>query len=216
MIHCRRRRSEGTLSSDGNSNTAPWLRGVSHAMVMDAAKRWTLQAALIARIFLASTLLLNACTLIFEPGSWTKLISVVELLLGMAVAEGWRLRFTAGLVLAGALSTSLRSMWLHGTFAGSQVLVPIALIIPSSVLLCFGRNDGVGSSLVMQDNRRPSSLDSSAASAIFRATEVEITVRLENGLLGRLRQPRCVVTFHDLSWGAHKTGKEAWYARENR
>lgn len=185
-------------------------------MVMDAAKRWTLQAALIARIFLASTLLLNACTLIFEPGLRTKLISVGELLLGMAVAEGWRLRFTAGLVLAGALSTSLGPMWLHGTFAGSHVLVPAALIIPSSVLLCFGRSDGVGSSLVMQDNRRRSSLDSSSASAIFRDTEVEITVRLENGLLGSLRQQRCVVTFHDLGSGAHKTGKEAWYARQDR
>ena len=185
-------------------------------MVMDAAKRWTLQAAVIARIFLASTLLLDACILIFQPGLRTKLISVGELLLGMAVAEGWRLRFTAGLVLAGALSTSLGPMWLHGAFAGSQVLIPVALIIPSCVLLCFGRNDEVGSSLVMQDNRRSSSLDSGAASPLFCDTEVEITVRLENGLLGSLRQQRCVVTFHDLSSGAHKTGKEAWYAREDR
>ena len=185
-------------------------------MVRDAAKRWTLQAAVIARIFLASALLLDACILIFQPGLRTKLISVGELLLGMAVAEGWRLRFTAGAVLAGALSTRLGPMWIHGAFAGSQVLVPVALIIPSSVLLCFGRNDGAGSSLVMQDNRRSSGLNSRAASALFRDPEVEITVRLENRLLGSLRQQRCVVTFRDLSSGAHKTGKEAWYAREDR
>jgi hypothetical protein len=185
-------------------------------MVLDAAKNWGLQAALIARILLASTLLLNACTLIFQPGYWTKLISFVELFLGMAVAEGWRLRFTAGLVLVGTLATSLGPIFLHRASAGSHVLTSIALIIPSTVLVCFGRNDGVGSSLVMRDNRRSSILDSSTPSAIFRAAEVEVTVRLESGLQRSLHKQRCIVTFHDLSIGAQKTEKEAWYASGHR
>ena len=185
-------------------------------MALDVAKSWTLQAALIARIFLASALLLNACILIFQPGSWTKLISLVELLLGMAVAEGWRLRFTAGLVLVGALFTSLGPIFLHRASAGSHALACIALTIPSTVLLCFGRNDGVGSSLVMRDNRRSSILDSSTPSAIFRDAEVEVTVRLENGLQRSLHKQRCIVTFRDLSGGAQKTEKEVWYATDDR
>ena len=185
-------------------------------MALDATKSWTLQAALIARIFLASTLLLNACTLIFQPGSWTKLVSVVELLLGMVVAEGRRLRFVAGLVLVGSLSTSLGPIFLHRAYAGSSVLAAIALVIPSTVLLCFGRNDGVGSSLVMRDNRRSSILGSSAPSAIFRDAKVEITVRLENGLQRSLHKQRCIVTFHDSSGGAQKTEKEVWYATDDR
>ena len=185
-------------------------------MVPDAPKNWTLRAALIARIFLASTLLLNACTLIFEPGPWTKLISVAELLLGMAMAEGWHLRSVAGLVLAGTLFTSLAPIFLPGAMAGNHAIASIALIIPSSVLLCFGRSDAPGSNLVIRENRESSSLDSSAASAIFRDADVEVTVRLETGWLGGLHKQRCVVTFHDLSSGAHKTGKEAWYARDDR
>jgi hypothetical protein len=159
---------------------------------------------------------LNACTLIFQPGSWTKLVSVVELLLGMVVAEGWRMRFVAGLILVGTLSTSLGPIILHRAYAGSPVLASIALVIPSTVLLCFGRNDGVGSSLVMRDNRRLSMVDSSTPSAILRDAEVEITVRLENGLQGSLHKQRCIVTFHDLSGGAQKTEKEGWYASDDR
>jgi hypothetical protein len=185
-------------------------------MVLDAPKSWTLRAALIARIFLASTLLLNACTLIFEPGPWTKLISVVELLLGMAIAEGWHLRYAAGLVLVGTLSTSLLPIFLRRAMAGSHVLASIALVIPSGILLCFGRHGGLGSSSVIRENRRSSSLDSSAVSAIFRDADVEVTVRLETGLLRNLHRQRCIVTFHDLSSGAHQRGKEAWYARDDR
>ncbi len=184
-------------------------------MVLDARKSWTLQAALIARIFLASTLLLNACTLIFEPSPWTKLISVIEVLLGMAIAEGWHLRYAAGLVLLGTLSTSLLPIFLRRATAGSHVLASIALVIPSGVLLCFGRHDGLGSSLVIRENRWLSSLDSSTVSAILRDADVEVTVRLENGFLGNLHKQRCVVTLHDLSCGAHKTGKEVWYARDD-
>jgi hypothetical protein len=185
-------------------------------MALDVAKSWTLQAALIARIFLASALLLNACTLIFQPGSWTKLISLVELLLGMAVAEGWRLRFTAGLVFIGTLSSSLWPIFLHRAAAENPVLASITLMIPSTVLLCLGRNDGVGSSLVMRDNRKSSILDSTTPSTIFRAAEVEVTVRLESGLQRSLHKQRCIVTFHDLSSGLQKTEKEVWYASGHR
>lgn len=185
-------------------------------MVLDAPKSWTLRAALIARIFLASTLLLNACTLIFEPGPWTKLISVVEVLLGMAIAEGWHLRYAAGLVLVGTLSTSLLPIFLRRVTAGNHALASVALVIPSAVLLCLGRQDGLGSSLVIRENRSSSSFDSSAASSSFRDADVEVTVRLETGLLRSLHKQRCIVTFRDLSSGAHKTGKEAWYARDDR
>lgn len=185
-------------------------------MVLDAPKSWTLRAALIARIFLASTLLLNACTLIFEPGLSRKLISVVALLLGMAIAEGWRLRYAAGLVLVGTLSTSLLPIFLRRATAGSHVLISIALVIPSAVLLCFGRQVGLGSRVVIRENRRSSSLDSRAVSDIFRDVDVGVTVRLETGLLRRLHKQRCIVTVHDLSSGAHKTGKEARYARDDR
>ena len=185
-------------------------------MVLDARRSWTLQAALIARIFLASTLLLNACTLIFRPGLCTKLISVVELLLGMAIAEGWHLRYAAALVLLGTLSTSLLPLFLRGASTGSHVPVSIALIIPSAVLLGFGRNDGIGSSSLIRENRGLPCLDSSTVSDIFRDADVEVTVRLETGLLHALHKQRCIVTFRDLSSGAHKTGKEAWYARDDR
>lgn len=185
-------------------------------MVLEAPKRWTLQAVLFARIVLASTLLLNACALIFRHGPSKTLISVVEVLLGIVIAEGWHLRYAAGLVLLGALSASLLPVLLHRASAGSHVPISIALILPSAVLLCFGRNDGLGSSAVIRETRKLSSSDSSGVSAIFRDADVEVTVRLETGLLSSPHKQRCIVTFHDLSGDPHKTEKEAWYARDDR
>src|SRR6476646_1226039 len=109
-------------------------------MVLDARKRWILYAAMIARIFLASTLLLSACTLIFEHGARTKLVSLVELFLGVVITVGWKTRYAAGLVLLATLAMNPRVIPFPTAFAGSQPAV-LALIISSGFLIRFGRNN---------------------------------------------------------------------------
>lgn len=110
--------------------------------MLEARKGWTLYAAMIARIFLASTLLLNACTLIFRDAARTNLITLVELLLGVFIAVGWGTRYAAGLVLVGTLATRLWVIPLRMALLGSRSAV-LASIVSSGILICFGRKGGL-------------------------------------------------------------------------
>jgi|KBSMisStaDraftv2_1062788.scaffolds.fasta_scaffold00783_24 hypothetical protein len=184
-------------------------------MVLDARKRSILYAAMIARIFLASTLLLSAGTLIFEHGARTKLVSLVELFLGVVITVGWKTRYAAGLVLLGTLAMNLWVIPFRIAFTGSQAAV-LGLIISSGFLICFGRNNAFRDHCSIGEKSRLSNSDLGAASSILSDPDVEVTIRLEMGFVQSLHKQRCIVTFHDLSGGARKTGKEVWYARDDQ
>lgn len=184
-------------------------------MVLDARKSWILYAEMIARIFLASTFLLSACTLIFEHGPRTKLVSLVELFLGVVITVGWKTRYAAGLVLLGTLATNLWVIPLRVAFAGSQPAV-LASIISSGFLICFGRNNTFRDSCSIGEKSGLSNSDPGVVSSILSDPDVEVTIRLERGFLRNLHKGRCIVTFHDLGRGARKTGKEVWYASDDQ
>lgn len=171
--------------------------------MLRAHKGWVLEVAMIARIVLASTLLLNACTLIFERGSRMKLVSLVELFLGAIIAVGWETRYAAGLVLLGTLAASLWLTPLYAVLAESQPAVQ-ALILSSFLLICFGRNNAFKDKLSITEKGR---LPNSAPNVIslFRQPDAEISVFLEPRSSHRLDNQTCT----------GKTGKEDWYAKHH-
>lgn len=154
-------------------------------MVLEARKSWISHAVIIARIFVASTLLSSACTTILHPGLEARLVSGVELLLGLIVAAGWHMRYAAGLALlgtVGALSTSfLATLFRTGSW-GSHNPAAIALVIASGFLLYFGRGDVNGDISSIREDDRSSRLEPSLAPGDLRDADFEVTVRLERVL----------------------------------
>ena len=182
--------------------------------MLEARKGWVLEAAMIARIVLASTLLLSASTLIFGHGFRMKLVSLVELFLGAIIAIGWETRYAAGLVLLGALVTSLWLNPLSTLLAGSQTAVQ-ALILSSFFLTCLGRNNAFKDRFSIAEKGRLPNSDPAVISTILTDPEAEVRVRVEPRFPRSLHKQRCTVTFRDLRSGADKTGKEVWYARHD-
>lgn len=185
-------------------------------MVLDARKRWTVYAAMIARIVLASTLLLGACALILQPGLHTRFVGVIELFLGIVIAVGWKTRHAAGLALLGALATSIWAIPLRVAFTGSHTTALMTSVIASIFLLFFGQTDSIGDRSSISEHGRSSHSDLGSVGAVFRDADIEVTIRLENGSFRNLHKQRCIVTFHGLSGGTQKTGKEVWYASDDR
>ncbi len=171
--------------------------------MLEARKGWALEVAMIARIVLASTLLLNACTLIFERGFRMKLVSLVELFLGAIIAVGWQTRYAAGLVLLGTLAASLWLTPLYAVLAESQPAVQ-ALILPSFFLICFGRNNAFKDKLSIAEKGR---LPNSGPNVIspFRHPDAEVSIFLEPRFSHRLHSQTCT----------GKMGKEVWYAKHH-
>lgn len=182
--------------------------------MLEARKSWVLEAAMIARIVLACTLVLSAGTLIFEPGFRMKLVSLVELFLGAIIAIGWETRYAAGLVLLGALATSLWVIPLSTLLAGSQPAVQ-ALILSSFFLTCFGRNNAFKDRFSIAEKGRLPNSDPGVISALLTHPEAEVSVRLEPRFPRSLHKQKCTVTFHDLSSATGKRRKEAWYAKHD-
>lgn len=50
----------------------------------------------------------------------------------------------------------------------------------------------------------------------FPVGEAEVTIRLEDRYLRRLHRHRCVVTIHNPMGIAENTGREVWYARDEK
>jgi hypothetical protein len=119
------------------------------------ARKSRVHIAMVARLFLASTLLLNASALVFQTGFGTKLIFLTELSLGVVIAIGWETRYAAGLVLLGTVAASLSFIPLRIVSAGSQS-IPLALVTASALLICFGRNNAFRDSIsIEQTATRP-------------------------------------------------------------
>jgi len=188
-------------------------------MALDGGKSWISCGAVVARTVLASTLLLSACAAMFQLGSWIKLVSVLELFLGVAIAAGWHTRYAASLVLLGTLGmlcARLLAIPVPAAYWGSHNSSTTALLVASGFLLCFGGNDASGDILSVRENIGLSHPDLRTADGNFWGQDIEVMIRLENGPFASLHKRRCIVTFHNLSGRMPKTGREVWYARDDR
>jgi len=183
-------------------------------MVLDARKRWTSYAAMIARIVLASTLLLSAYSLIFQPGLCTRMAGIAELLLGTVIATGWKTRYASALVLLGTLATISSVMPFHAVSAEIRPSA-VALIVSSCFLVCFGRNNAFRDRFLSGGFSPVSRLEPRATCTMLGDADVKVTIRLGNPFFHSLHKRRCIVTFHELSGRTRKTRKEVWYAKDH-
>lgn len=84
------------------------------------------------------------------------------------------------------------------------------------ILRCFGWNPGnLGAGPI--DERSNLSLDERRArDGDSWERDAEVTIRLEDKYLRRLHRHRCVVTIHSPLGTAESTGREAWYAKDEK
>lgn len=94
-----------------------------------------------------------------------------------------------------------------------NVWVTTAVLVASGILMCFGRSSGNYDTARIHENYRLSD-DARTGTRDHGEEDVEVTIRLEDGDLRSLRRHRCIVTIHDRGEGVRKTGREAWYARD--
>ena len=78
-------------------------------MYVGTFRIWNVRASLIARTFLATTLLLRASVEVSHLTFYAALAFGFELLLGAAIAAGWLLRYAAALVLLGTIAMHVLS-----------------------------------------------------------------------------------------------------------
>jgi hypothetical protein len=183
-------------------------------MVLGALKRWALYAAMIARIVLVSTLLLGACSLIFQPSPRARLFGIAELLLGTVIATGWKTRYAAALVLLSTLATISPAIPFHAVSAQIRPSA-IVLIVFSGFLICFGRNNAFRDRPSIRECSGFSRLEPRATCAVIRDANAEVTIRLESPFFRNLLGRRCIVTLNESGGRRRKTQKEVWYAKDD-
>ena len=183
-------------------------------MAADTFRSWNVRAIVISRVFLATTLLLRTFDWISHATFYAELVSSLELLLGAAIAVGWLMRYAAAMVFLATLAAASLPPHFRLAILPSHPGTTVALLLASSILVCFSQNtDKVESAFIDESN------ESSSEHAFPEGRKdvgVEVTIRLEDGHLRGLWKRRCVVTIHDRARGVQNTGQEAWYARENR
>ena len=185
-------------------------------MAADTFRNWNVRAIMISRVFLATTLLLRTFDWISHVTFYAELAFSLELLLGAAIAVGWLMRYAAAMVFLGTLAAASLPPHFGLAILPFPPGTTVALLLASSILVCFGQNTDKVDSAFIDENNEPSSEHSRALPGGLKDVDVEVTIRLEDGHLRGLWKRRCVVTIHDRAGGVQNTGQEAWYARENR
>jgi hypothetical protein len=184
-------------------------------MVGAMPRRWSGWGIVIARTFLATTLLLWSSVRLPHLTFGSDLLFSLELLLGAAMAAGWLIRYAAALVLFGTVAASVLAPYAHIALLPLNKVTAVAVLMASSLLVCFGQNaDKIGTTLINDPNKSPAE-HSSILLDDPRDDDVEATIRLEQAFARILRRHRCIVTIHDRMGGSRKTGPEAWYARDD-
>jgi hypothetical protein len=178
-------------------------------------RRWSGWSIVIVRTFLATTLLLGSYVRVSHLTFRADLLFSLELLLGAAIAAGWLIRYAAAFVLVGTAAASVLTPYFHLALLPSNKGTTLAVLIASGLLVCFGHNvDNIGATRISETNK---SRNEHSGTLLHDAQghDVEVTIRLEQGLARILRRHRCIVTIHDRAGGDRKTGQEAWYARDD-
>ena len=70
-------------------------------MAADTFRSWNVRAIVIARVFLATALLLRTLDWVSHVTLYAELVFLFELLLGAAIAVGWLMRYAAAIVFLG-------------------------------------------------------------------------------------------------------------------
>ena len=175
-------------------------------MAVGTLRSWKVRAVVIARVCLATTLLLRISDWASRVTFYTELAILLELVLGAAIAVGWRIRYAAALVFLGTLAAAALAPYLHLVLLPAHPATTAAVLITSGILVCFGQNTEKGEVDIFEDN--PSSSESLCALPHETwENEIEVTIRLEDShILGQQRY-RGVVTIHDRSRGPEKVMK---------
>lgn len=184
-------------------------------MYVGTFRIWNVRASLIARTFLATTLLLRASVEVSHLTFYAALAFGFELLLGAAIAAGWLLRYAAALVLLGAIAMHVLIPHFHLALLPPNRGTTIAVLIASGVLACFGWNTDKVDAAFIDEANKSSSEHSCGLPHGPREEDVEVTIRLEDGHLRSLWKHRCIVTIHSRAGEVQNSGQEVWYARDN-
>lgn len=174
-------------------------------------RRWSGSSIIVARTFLAVTLLLGTSLQISHLTFRAGLLLLFEFLLGAAIAAGWLIRYAAALVLLGTIAASILALQFHATVLPFNKGTTVAVLAASGLIVCFGRNvHKVSSTFIHETNRSP---DKQSCTFLHDVPDhnVEVTIRLERRLTRILRGHQCVVTIHNRTGGDRKPGQEAWY-----
>jgi hypothetical protein len=183
-------------------------------MAVDIWQGWNLCAATIARIFLASILLLSAFTMVFESGFRAELAFSLELLLGAAIATGWLMRYASALVLLGTLAASFLLPHFRIASLPDDPWSTAFVVLASGILTFCGQNTENVDPAPVKENNSLCNEDPRSLHCDPRDKDVKVTIRLEDGSVCIPCRHRCIVTIHDRKGGVRKIGQEAWYARD--
>jgi len=171
-------------------------------------------AITIARIFLATTLLLSAFVGASHPTWNAEIVFLFELFLGAAIAAGWRIRYVAALVFLGTIAGHLLVPDLRLVLLPAGTGTISAVLIASSILVCFGDSISQVSCALISENNNSACKHSYAALDSPWEEHLEVTIRLEDGHLPSRSKSRCIVTIQDRTEGVLNTDQEYWYARD--
>lgn len=109
-------------------------------MAADIFRSWNVRAIVISRVFLATTLLLRTVDWMPRVTFYTELVFSLELLLGAAIAVGWLMRYAAALVFVGTLAVVSLPPHFRLAIFPLHSGTTVALLLASSILVCFGQN----------------------------------------------------------------------------
>jgi len=174
---------------------------------------WQERTIIIARILLATTLLLSAFVGASHPTVNAEIVFLCELFLGAAIAAGWRMRYVAALVFLGTIATRVLAPDLQLVPLPADTGTTSALLIASGILVCFGDSTAEVSGALINENNNSACEHSRALLGGPWEEDLKVTIRLEDGHLPRRWKSRCIVTIRDRAGGVLNTDQECWYAR---
>ena len=183
-------------------------------MAIATLRNWTARAIAVARIFLATTLLLSAFVGASHRMLNAEIVFLSELFLGTAIAAGWRIRYVAILVFLGTIAARLLVPDLRIVLLPAGTGTTSAVLIASGILACFGDSTTQLSGALIHENNNSDCQHSHAVLRGALGEDLKVTIRLEDARLPIRRKSRCIVTINDRADGIVSTDHESWYARD--
>jgi uncharacterized membrane protein YphA (DoxX/SURF4 family) len=184
-------------------------------MAVDTFRSWDARTIVIARAFLATTLLLRTSDGVSHVTFFADLVFLFELLLGAAIAVGWLMRYAAAMVLLGTIAAAALAPHSHLALFPANPGTTAAVLITSGILVCFGQNTDKVDAARIDENNESSSEPLCVIHHEPWDEGLEVTIRLEYGHGRGLQRHLDIVTIHDRAGGVRNTGEEVWYARDD-
>ena len=106
-------------------------------MAAHTFRSWNGRAIVIARVFLATTLLVRTLDWVSHVTFYADLVFLLELLLGAAIALGWLMRYAAAMVFLGTLAAASLPLHFRLAVLPSHPGTVVALLLASAILVCL-------------------------------------------------------------------------------